>query len=139
MPKTHANDERNVIVDSLSRITRTSIHTYKTTTTNMIVSSRRSRRNLFLPSSFKSLVGIEDKPDRSKDDNIGGSGPVSGGFYGGGGGSGGRPGGGGGGGGGGSSSDKGQRKFGPRGFKSITDLTPPPRPMGGCSGGACGL
>lgn len=87
----------------------------------------------FIVMFFKSLVGIEDKPNNKKDDNIGGSGPVSSNFYGGGGGGGNwKPGGGG--------SDKGPRKFGPRGFKSITDLSPPPTPMmGGCSGGGCGL
>lgn len=87
----------------------------------------------FIVLFFKSLIGIEEKPDKKKDDNIGGSGPVSGGFFGGGGG--GRPGGGS----GGPSDNKGNRKFGPRGFKSVTDLSPPPTPMmGGCSGGACG-
>lgn len=86
----------------------------------------------FIVMFFKSLIGIEDRPDKKNDGNIGGSGPVSGGFYGGGG-SGGRPGG------GGSDNKGGPRKFGPRGFKSITDLSPPPTPMmGGCSGGACG-
>lgn len=80
---------------------------------------------------FKSLVGIEDKPAKKDDKNIGGSGPITSNFHGGGGG-GGRPS-------GGSSGPKGTRKFGPRGFKSITDLSPPPTPMmGGCSGGACG-
>lgn len=78
--------------------------------------------------SFKSLVGIEERPDKKNDGNIGGSGPVSGGFFGGGGG---------GGGGGSNSNNKGPRKFGPKGFKSITDLPPPPPSMG-CSGGACG-
>ena len=45
----------------------------------------------------------------------------------------------GGGGGGGKPSDdsKGPRKFGPRGFKSVTDLSPPPTPMMGCSSGGC--
>lgn len=80
---------------------------------------------------FKSLIGIEDKPDKKNDSNIGGSGPVSGGFYGGGGG--GKPNGS-----GGPSNSNGNRKFGPRGFKSITDLSPPPTPMMGCSGGGCG-
>lgn len=77
---------------------------------------------------FRSLVGLEDKPNK-KNDNIGGSGPISGGF--GGGGNGGRPG-------GGPSNDskKGPRGFGPRGFKSILDLPPTPSP---CSGGACGM
>lgn len=83
---------------------------------------------------FKSLIGIEDRPDKKNDDKTkGGSRPTSGGFYGGGGS-------GGGGGGGNSKPGDGTRKFGPRGFKSITDLSPPPPPpmMGGCSGGACG-
>lgn len=83
----------------------------------------------FIVLFFKSLIGIEDKPNK-KDDNIGGSGPVSSGFFGGGGG-GGRPGGGSGG-----NDNKGTRKFGPRGFKSITDLPPPPATT--CAGGACG-
>lgn len=83
----------------------------------------------FIVLFFKSLIGIEDKPDKKKDDNIGGSGPITGsGSF--------RPGGGGGGSGG-KPSDQGPRKFGPRGFKSILDLPPPPPPMG-CSGGACG-
>lgn len=76
---------------------------------------------------FKSLVGIEDKPDKKKEDRLGGgSGPTSGGFHGGGSS---KPG-----------DSKGSRKFGPRGFKTITDLSSPPPPpmMGGCSGGACG-
>lgn len=101
--------------------------------------TRRTATNIFwrfiefVVMFFKSLVGIEDKPNSKKDDNVGGSGPISSDFYGGGGGGGGRPGG------SGSNDNKGQRKFGPRGFKSITDLSPPPTPMmGGCSGGACG-
>lgn len=83
----------------------------------------------FIVMFFKSLVGIEDRPHKKNDGNIGGSGPISGGFYGGG-----KPGGGS----GGSDTKGGPRKFGPRGFKSITDLSPPPTPMGGCSGGVCG-
>ena len=84
----------------------------------------------FIMMFFKSLVGIEDKLDK-KNDNKSRSGPAgsSGGFFGGGGG------------GSGPANDNkrgGPRKFGPRGFKSITDLAPPPPPMGGCSGGACG-
>jgi hypothetical protein len=76
---------------------------------------------------FKTLIGIEDSSSK-KNDNLG-RGPApgnsgGGGFFGGGGG--GKP-----------SDNKGPRKFGPKGFKSITDLTPPPM-MGGCSGGACG-
>lgn len=83
--------------------------------------------------SFKSLIGLEDKPNKKKDDNIGGSGPISGGF--GGGGSGG---GGGGGSGGrkGPGNDPGTRKFGPKGFRSITDLPPPAMPS--CCGSSCG-
>lgn len=81
---------------------------------------------------FKSLAGIEDHPNSKKDDNIGGSGPVSGRNNGGGGG--GRPGGGGGG--RPSNDDKRPKGFGPRGFKSITDLPPTPSP---CAGGACGI
>lgn len=81
----------------------------------------------FLVLYFKSLVGIEEKSDK-KNDGRPNAGSNSGGFFGGGGN-----------GGGGSNSAKGSRKFGPRGFKSITDLSPPPTPMaGGCSGGACG-
>lgn len=73
---------------------------------------------------FKSMLGFEDKPNKKDGKNIGGSRSMSGGFHGGGGSSG---------------DSKGERKFGPRGFKSITDLSPPPTPMvGGCSGGACG-
>lgn len=82
----------------------------------------------FITLFFKSLIGIEDRPDKKKDGNNEGSRPKPSGFFGGGG-SGGKPG-----------DSKGPRKFGPRGFKSITDLSPPPAPpmMGGCSGGACG-
>lgn len=84
---------------------------------------------------FKTLIGIEDKPDKKNDDRSrggstgagGSTGGGGGGFFGGGGGGNEKPG-------------NGDRKFGPRGFKSITDLTPPPPPpmMGGCSGGGCG-
>lgn len=76
---------------------------------------------------FKSLVGIEDKPDKKNEDRGTGSGSSSGGFFGGGGGAK-KP-----------SDGKGggPRQFGPRGFRSITDLPPPPV-VGGCSGGACG-
>lgn len=82
---------------------------------------------MFFVLFFKTLVGIEDKPDKKNDDGRGPTpGGSSGGFFGGGGG-GSKP----------SDNDKGPRKFGPRGFKSITDLSPPPMP-GGCSGGACG-
>ena len=80
---------------------------------------------------FKSLIGIEDSPDRKNDDKGRGSsarpGGSGGGFFGGGGGSS-RP----------SGDNRGTRKFGPRGFKSVTDLPPPPPMMGGCSGGGCG-
>lgn len=79
---------------------------------------------------FKSLVGIEDKPDKKNDDRTrGGATGSSGGFFGGGGSGPGND-----------NKGSGPRKFGPRGFKSITDLSPPPPPpmMGGCSGGACG-
>lgn len=83
----------------------------------------------FIVLFFKSLVGIEDKPDKKNEGPRGGSAPSSGGGFFGGGGSG-KPG----------DGKGGPRKFGPRGFKSVTDLTPPPPPpmMGGCSGGACG-
>lgn len=81
---------------------------------------------------FKSLVGIEDRIDKRDDDRSRGTRPTGSagggnGFSGGGGNS--KP-----------NDDNRPRKFGPRGFKSITDLTPPPAPpmMGGCSGGACG-
>jgi len=78
---------------------------------------------------FKTLVGIEDKVDKKNDDRPVGrtSGSQGGGGFFGGGGSG--P--------GNDNKGSGPRKFGPRGFKSITDLPPPPPPMG-CSGGACG-
>lgn len=101
----------------------------------IIDDSRPSPTNIFwkfvtfIVLFFKSLVGIEDTPNRKKDDNVGGSGPISG-FFGGGGG-GGRPS-------GGPDNNRGPRKFGPRGFKSITELSPPPTPMMGCSGGGCG-
>lgn len=78
---------------------------------------------------FKSLVGIEDTSGKKNDNR--GRGPAPGsnsGFFGGGGSGGGRPG---------DGDGKGTRKFGPRGFKSVTDLAPPPPPMG-CSGGSCG-
>lgn len=76
---------------------------------------------------FRSLLGIEDKPDKKNDDrNRRGTTGFSSGFFGGGGG------------GGGPSNDNkgsGSRKFGPRGFKSVTDLPPAPPP---CAAGACG-
>lgn len=79
---------------------------------------------------FKSLIGIEDKPDKKNEDRGTGPGSGSGGFFGGGGGGGGtkKPG---------DGKGSGPRQFGPRGFRSITDLPPPPM-VGGCSGGACG-
>lgn len=83
---------------------------------------------------FKSLIGIDTAPDKKKDNDIGGSGSIKGGFSGG-------SGGGGSGGGGGpkppGDPKGGLRKFGPRGFKTISDIRSPP-PMGGCAGGACG-
>lgn len=78
------------------------------------------------------MIGIDTAIAKKRDSDIGGSGPISGGFNGGGGG------------GGGGSGPKppgdpkgGLRKFGPRGFKTISDIRSPP-PMGGCAGGACG-
>lgn len=98
----------------------------------VIDDSRPSPTNIFwkvvtfIVLFFKSLIGIEDATTaRKKDDDLG------------------RPkysfpSGGGGGSGGSGGSGGGPRKFGPRGFKSVTDLPPPPMPMGGCAGGACG-
>lgn len=82
---------------------------------------------------FTSLIGFENRVDKKNDDRDrggssrpgGSTGGGGGGFFGGGGNN--KPG-----------DDKGTRKFGPRGFKSITDLAPPPPTMGGCSGGSCG-